>query len=136
MQMHCSTFSIVINATHATCTPIGFGWLPVTEQSKWEAVIHACTQRSKVTCIPLPDSSAFLFKIKKTWLGTFWSGHVYSYIVIIGSGCGQIPPCYSASVTFVLQFSTCQSICAHFAVRHYCSHAMLEVLNTFSPADI
>lgn len=59
MQMCYSTFSVIVNVTCTTRTT-GFGWLPGTEESKWETVIHACTRRSKVTHAPLPALSAFV----------------------------------------------------------------------------
>jgi hypothetical protein len=65
MQMLCSTFSVIINATHMTCTTTGFGCVPAAEQFEREAVMHACAQRSKVTRFPLLAPSAFLLKRKK-----------------------------------------------------------------------
>jgi len=82
MQVPCSTFSVIINAIRATHTTTGFGWLPVTEHSKWEAVIHACTQRSKVTCTPLPDWSTFLFKIKKKYGWILFDQATYTHTVL------------------------------------------------------
>jgi hypothetical protein len=60
MRMRCSTFSVIVNVTSTT----GFGWLPVTEQSEREAIIHACAWKLKVTLIRLPAPSAYLFRKK------------------------------------------------------------------------
>jgi hypothetical protein len=67
MQMCCSTFLVTISATLTTHTTTGFGWLPVTEQSEQEAIIHACAQRSEVTCNPLPAPSTLLFRGGNDW---------------------------------------------------------------------
>ena len=86
MQMRCSTLSVIINATHTTCTT-GFGWLPATVQSEWEAISHACAQRSKVACAPLPSPSAILLTRKRIWSDTFWSGHILLIIWNLKSMC-------------------------------------------------
>ena len=64
MHMYCWTFLVIINATCMTHTKTGFGWLRATKQCQREAKIHTGTWRSKVTCAPLPDPSAFSFKRK------------------------------------------------------------------------
>ena len=47
MQMCCSTFSVIVNATCTTCTTTGFGRLWATEQWERVAIIHVYAQKSK-----------------------------------------------------------------------------------------
>ena len=86
MQMRCSTLSVIINATHTTCTT-GFGWLPAIVLFKWETINQACAQRSKVACAPLPSPSAILLTRKIIWSDTFWLGHILLIIWNLKSMC-------------------------------------------------
>jgi len=86
MRICCSTLSVIINATHTTCT-IGFGWLPAVVQSEWEAVSQACPQRSKVACTPLSSPSTILLTRRRIWSDTFWSGRILLIIWNLKSMC-------------------------------------------------
>jgi hypothetical protein len=55
---------------HCQCTTHN-SWFWLTEQSRWETIIHTLTWRSKITCTTLLAPSAFLFERKKNVVGYF-----------------------------------------------------------------